>query len=249
MAIGAFIVSQNPSDSRDIYFQITSEVAEIPEDQQAFSEEVHRTLTVIQGLFPEGEHKFLGYYNSLLSLCQFAVVGPSAQPSYGLRALAIYQADVVAREGGRIKNNYMKKLGLWAAYMTIPSILVAYLYLEYNMIDLVTTCFFVLWGGCMAGVWLSFGSRKTIIKFESLHILEEDRLEPVIRLIFAGFLTITLALLFVTNVLNITIGNLLTSNINKDLKVALVIGIFCGLSEQVLSSAVTTQASKFFKFD
>jgi hypothetical protein len=55
----------------------------------------------------------------------------------------------------------------------------------------------------MAGVRLSFGARKTSIRFEDLHILEEDRLEPLVRLVFAGLLTLVLALLFSTQAVTI----------------------------------------------
>ena len=251
MAQGAFIVSPDPNNSRDILFHTSAAVTDIPEEQQRFVNEVHRTLTVLRGLFPEGDPKFVENYNSLLGLCRFAVDcnTPSAQPTHGLQALATYQADITAREGGRVKNNYMKKLGLNAVFLGVPAFLSAYLLSIYNLIDLATACFYVLWGGCMAGVWLSFGSRKTVLKFESLHILEEDRLEPIIRLIFAGLLTVTLGLLFTTEVVTFTIGKLVTTSIVKDIKVSLLIGLLCGISEQALSSTVTNQASKFLKLE
>lgn len=251
MAQGAFIVSKDLNNPRDIHFQVSTAVNEITEDQQQFADEVHRTLTVIQNLFLDNDPRFLGYYNALIGLCQFAVVGSNAQPTHGLRALATFKADVIAREGGRIKNNYMKKLGLNALLLCLPSIIAIclFLYSKYPFIDLETVCFFALWGGCMVGVWLSFGARKTTLSFESLHILEEDRLEPVIRLIFAGLLTLTLGLLFTTEVVSLTLGKLLTTNISKDLRVALLIGIFCGISEQALSITVTEQAAKLLKFN
>ena len=248
MAQGVFIVTPDANDPRDIHFAILPNTSDIPEDQQKFADNVHRTLTVLRGLFPDGDAKYKSYYNSLIGLCIFAVVGPSAQPTHGLRALTTFQEDVVANEGGRIKNNYMKKLGLNALYMSVPAFLIAWALVECEMIDMTTASFFILWGGCMAGVWLSFGSRKTILKFESLHILEEDRLEPVIRLVFAGLLTVTLGLLFITGAVKVTVGDLSTTNIIKDIKIALLVGLFCGISEQALSTTVTEQATKFLKF-
>ena len=251
MAQGAFIVSQDANASRDIHFAVSQAVTEVPEIQLQFVDEVHRTLTVIWALFPQNDSKFLNYYNHLLGLSKFAVEGDRAEPKHGLMALATYQADIVAREGGRIKNNYMKKLGLYAFGLCLPSILIylLFLYQKYVPINLLTVCFFALWGGCMAGVWLSFGARKTTLKFENLHILEEDLLEPVIRLFFAGFLTLTLGLLFYNEVVSVTLGKMVTTNISKEINVALLIGVFCGISEQALSTTITEQAAKLLKFN
>jgi hypothetical protein len=66
--------------------------------------------------------------------------------------------------------------------------------------------FFALWSGCMAGVWLSFGARKATFKFEDLHIPEQDRLAPVIRLFFVGLLTIILGFAFSVGAVAVNIG-------------------------------------------
>ena len=100
----------------------------------------------------------------------------------------------------------------------------------------------------MAGVWLSFGARKATFRFEDLHIPEQDRLEPMIRLFFAGLLTVILGLLFSVNAVSLTVGSITTSEINSNFRVALLIGMLCGFSEQILSSKVAKEASSFLDF-
>jgi hypothetical protein len=99
----------------------------------------------------------------------------------------------------------------------------------------------------MAGVWLSFGARKTYFKFEDLHIPEQDRLEPLIRLFFAGLLTMMFGLMFSTHALTITIGGVDSSQFTSSPEIAILIGMLCGFSEQALSSQLTKHASSFLE--
>jgi hypothetical protein len=101
--------------------------------------------------------------------------------------------------------------------------------------------------GAMAGVWLSFGTRKALLKFEDLGVLEEDRLDPMVRLVFAGLLTLIIALTFALKVVVVTMGAIRTDQIVNDPLVALLIGMLCGVSEKALSSNVTKQASNLFR--
>ena len=84
----------------------------------------------------------------------------------------------------------------------------------------------------MAGVWLSFGARKRHFKFEDLQILEQDLLEPFVRLFFTGLLTLVLGLLLSTKILVIALGSVESWQFTQDSSLALLIGILSGFSEQ-----------------
>jgi len=107
--------------------------------------------------------------------------------------------------------------------------------------------FLVLWAGCMAGVWLSFGTRNVTMTFEELGILEKDRLSPAIRLIFAGLLTGVIGLLIATKAVVLQLGGLSTASFVEDYKVALLVGILCGISELALSSKVSQKAKEWLQ--
>jgi hypothetical protein len=103
--------------------------------------------------------------------------------------------------------------------------------------------FLLLEAGCMAGVWVSFGARKTVLAFEDLHILEQDRLEPIVRLIFAGLLTLILGLLFSTQAIEVTLGAIKSAEFVNHPAIALLFGLLSGFSEQALSAQVGKQAA------
>jgi len=263
-----------PRDN-DIYFeQIELQDGEvIPEEQLKLRDDVHNTLTTIQLLFLETKKgKFEEYFKSLLSLAQLGLVGPSSNAILANRALSSLKHEIIEREGGIIKNQYMKKLGIDALIFSVPAfvfVLVLNMTLQLpliyqtiyvnsdspyllKLIKIYTNDFTVfisfscLWIGCMAGVWLSFGSRKVILSFDDLASLESDRLIPTIRLLFAGLLTIIIGLLISTKCFTFELGSLSTKDFLNDFNVSLLIGSLCGFSETILSSKVSKYANDLF---
>jgi hypothetical protein len=109
--------------------------------------------------------------------------------------------------------------------------------------------FLYLWSGCMTGVWLSFGIRRPTLQFFELHIPEPDLLHPLMRLLFAGLLTVIISLLLVSKAISIGIGGISTEGIYDNGVTAWLIGALCGVSEQLLSQQVTQHAARFFRVD
>lgn len=249
MAKGAFRVYR-AEDPRDIHFEVSwaSDDGPVPEEQLVLKDDVDQALTVLRTIFPHSDATFENYFKQLLSLAQAGLVGPSANPAVAMRALAALKNDVAVREGGRIKNRYMKMLGSHAAVLGTPALLIAVLLHYFGDRVALLANFLLFWAGCMAGVWLSFGARKVTIRFEDLHIPEQDRLEPLVRLVFAGLLAVVIGLLFSLNGVIVSVGAISTSQINTIARVAFLLGILCGFSEQVLSLKVAQQASSFLSF-
>ncbi|MEP6911861.1 MAG: hypothetical protein ABI923_03850, partial [bacterium] len=247
---GAFIVSRDNEDSRDIRFSLLEDAGPAPEEQLALKAEIESVLTILRMLF-SGQKDFDVYFRPLLSLSQAGLVGQHAQPKVAAGALEALKNEITAREGGKIKNRYMQALGLRAMYIGGPALLLGVIFyaarlrwpINNQTVDTINN-FLFLWSGCMAGVWLSFGARKTFLRFEDLHIPEEDRLEPTIRLIFAGLLTVIVGLFFSLRVLTVNFGMITTDQINVSVRLALLIGFLGGFSEKALSSAVARQASR-----
>ena len=186
MSRGVFIVSRDPSNQRDILFQQSpNHSGEIPEEQLALKDQIEQTLAILRMLFPNDDARFREYFDPLVSLAQTGLVGESAQTNLARRTLISLKTEITDRESGRIKNRYMKKLGLTAVFLGVPPLICAVFILTRRPDLLWLSNFMLLWVGCMVGVWLSFGARKTVLRFEELHIVEKDRLEPVVRLILA----------------------------------------------------------------
>jgi hypothetical protein len=243
MSEGGFFVSQDKGDPRDIRFQLASETASIPVEQHDLRDDIEQTLTVLRGVYPDGAPAFAGYFRQLLSLAQTGLVGKNAQPELAKRALANLKRDVTFREAGRIKNAYMRALGLRAVALGVPALLTAYAFHIVAAGHALEAIFLTIWGGCMGGCWLSFGARKPTISFEDLQVLEQDRVEPLLRLVFAGLLAETVALLIVTNALDVKVGVLSASLLSTSYKVALLVGVLCGLAEQALPSKLLKRAT------
>ncbi|MCW5205672.1 hypothetical protein VU08_01900 [Desulfobulbus sp. F5] len=247
MPKGFFMVFRDTENHNTIHFKqiVLAEDEAIPDEQLKLRDDVDITLTTIRMLFEEHQEKFEEYFRSLLSLAQLGLVGPSANPSLATRALASLKQEIIAREGGRIKNQYMKELGKTSLVFGLPALLMGVLLHQFAIDLVVLKSFLFLWVGSMAGVWLSFGTRKIELSFEELNILEKDRLSHSIRLIFAGILTIVIGLFISTKAVTLELGGLSTVSFLDNIQVPLLIGIFCGMSEQILSSKVAQSANEF----
>jgi hypothetical protein len=141
----------------------------------------------------------------------------------------------------------MRKLGCWSGIFGISALALYFLYDSFSALPFKQIYshrnFFLTWSGCMAGAWASFASRKVTLVVGDLVALEEDRIEPQLRLLFAGVLTMILGLIFSTGVADINVGSFQTSNILKSGSIAFLIGAFAGLAEKALPSAVMARAT------
>ncbi len=97
----------------------------------------------------------------------------------------------------------------------------------------------------MIGTWLSFGLRRPKIVFKDLASIEDDMVEPAIRLIFTGLISFTIALIFACGMVNVNVGGLNSANLLAHGSSALLIGLLLGVSEQALPGALTRRASQF----
>ncbi|MEO5346285.1 MAG: hypothetical protein H7834_07905 [Magnetococcus sp. YQC-9] len=104
-----------------------------------------------------------------------------------------------------------------------------------------------LWIGCCIGVWLSVCMNPPVSRFESLQLMARDNLEPSIRLIFTGLLSIFLALLLNSQIIVIKLGSFDVNYFLFDFKESLIIGMFCGLGEKALSTTVSQRVSQFME--
>lgn len=184
----------------------------------------------------------------------------------GKLALNTLRSDLVAMEAARIKNSYAKKLGSWSLAAVVVA-LVAY------AVTLIAhfspfTPFIVAAAGCAVGTWLSFSLRRVTLSFEQLAAVEEDMLEPALRILFVMGLTLVAVLVFYTGALNVQMGNLDTglfsavapadaqqatqgvaaatgTFVPRIEAISLLVGLLCGIAERALATAVSTRASEF----
>ncbi len=238
MAKGNYIVSPK-EDKSDIVFQLSPTAdQDIPIEQQDLLFDVQSTLEIIRTLYISDARAFANYFDQLLKLSQVGLVGDNAQPQLAKRALEQIKNEITNRESGKIKNKYLKELGTKALWFGLPALILGsvfnYLHCRKIDFDCLNCIYFanllILWSGTMVGVWLSFAITRTIISFNDLTIIEKDRLEPSLRLIFTGALAIIFGLLFIKKAIVINLGDLSSSQISTDPISAFLLGVILGLN-------------------
>jgi len=174
---------------------------------------------------------------------------------------------LVTSEGPRIKNSYVRRLGVWAL---ISVVLCAFFYLlvqpdtQFNPVANLRALlfpefahdpahpgqlycfrnFFLLAIGASLGAWLAFLFRRPRLGFSDLVQMDDDLLLPVTRVIFTMVLGFVVGLLFWTGMVSIAVGNFST-NFENSGTTAMLIGAFCGIASQALATAVSRRAEDF----
>jgi hypothetical protein len=248
------------------------EDAASPEKRELFIQ-INKTITVIVAVYTRmderaesGWRKMLHWPDKLAKqqaryllgdylgkLRGIAVIGlEDSDTSFANLALTELRNEFYTREVGRITNKYVRWLGAWAA-LSAAAFLVAYIVIMTRYPDWawgqMHKAFLVAATGASIGTWASFLVRQNQFSFDELVMLEENSLDPPLRILFVVTLTMTACLLFWTGAINLEIGNLKTQqgSFSSSGSVALLIGMFAGLSERALATAISGRAAAFVK--
>ena len=255
MEKGCYIVNKNPDKPDDIIFSVKPEISQVSELQQRLHLEIEKTLVVVRKLFENSPIELQQYFAQLLTLAQAGLVPENAQPAISLNALQQLKNEIIDKKSGEVKNSYFKNLGIQALYLGVPPLCLALILkgLDYFIpnIDSLSNLsifanFIFVWCSSLLGIWISFGARKTILSFEELTTIEEDRLEPMMRMLFAGAIALIFSLLFYKQAITINFGTVSSKDISTDSFIAMIFGVSLGLSEQILGKKITKKAASLF---
>ena len=216
---------------------------EIPKEQKKLHINIEDTLNILRTLKYTDDKKKKNYYDKILKLSRAGLVGISADPKQATETLEKVKNEILITEGIRIKNNYMKDLGIAILGIEFISILVYLIPYINNRMGM----YILVWLGSMIGVWISFGARKFNIKFHQLSIIEEDFMSPFIRIIFVGICSIIFALFINTEIIMVKIGSFSTNDIKNMKELQILLGILCGLTESKLGINIHQKAKEIIK--
>lgn len=231
---------------RDIFFGFLKTGA--PPGVNALKADIERTLSSLRLIFPveTAKAKFDHAFGLLLSLADLGLNGRKPAVSEATAALEALRMEIVSREAGRVKNRYMVQLGAWALGFGGLSALLFFVFEQWPWLpsDEVYRYrhVFLVWAACMAGAWASFAGRKVVLGFFDLCNLEDDRIDPALRLIFAAVLTTFLILMVTSGFADIELGGFNASRVLSSGSTALLIGAVAGLSEKALPAAIMQRA-------
>lgn len=258
----------NKENASEIYFGVSNTApAPIPKEQFELQQEIEKVLRSVHQIYdrpsagPEELRKtqFRTYYVRLFRLAQVGLDGSNASPEISKIELAAITSELIDNEASRVKNDHLKRLGIKAIQMATPLIAI-YLVMrlipqDSHLADILRSIgieqlafanFMLLWVGCFIGVWLSYGIRKSVFTLKDLTLADSDHLLPVMRLLFAGTLTMIIGIIFMLDVIKISLGNYQITDISTNPTLAFLIGAFCGISELLLPATVSKQAGNIF---
>ena len=170
--------------------------------------------------------------------------------------LAELRDEFFALEAGRLKSAHSNGLAA-VAFIGSFILLLAYGIISLNGCYDTENCtdswffghknFLLAACGAAIGAWASFANRQLTFKFEDLMMLEERAILPAMRILFVVVLALAACLLFWNSALTIEIGNMSTKaeTFRGSGTVAVLIGLFCGLSERALATAIVGRAGTF----
>jgi hypothetical protein len=251
----------NPShpDAVELFVGLPDHAGPPPKEQVELLIDIEKLLRVVQHLYRNGPRPrpeaFRIYYVKLFHLAQLGLEGQNAVPDTARSALAVTAMDLVDDEAGSVKNAYLKRLGLHAAMLSVPFLVLYCVAFAWQGEWLTRTFallridrpllagFCMLWVGCFHGVWLSYGIRKAKIGIADLTAREEDRMQPQMRLLFAGLLTFAIGLMVATGVVDIEIGGISLSRIIDTPMFAYLAGMCFGIAELVLPASIGNKAN------
>jgi hypothetical protein len=246
-----------------------------PKEQADLLDRVQKVLRVIQYLFLHGRPEdtksesepvkerrrrlFRTYYIRVYRLAQLGLEGPNVSPDIANSALTSMIADLIDDEAGNVKNRHMRGLGARALALAAPCLLL------YVLLKLITAYwhdgakflsnlgveaplasgFMILLAGCFLGVWLSYGIRTTTFTLDDLLVTDQDRLNPLVRLLFAAALTAIIGIIISLPIVELKLGTFSLTALAQLPMLAFLIGCFCGISELVLPTAVAKRAGDF----
>lgn len=253
MSKGCFSVYKNPQNENDIVVAVLTGTNEgdIPSNQVELYVKIESTNTIIQSLRNTNQGIKTKYFDKLLSLAQVGLVGVNGevQPELAEISLISLKKEIITNEGARIKNKYMIDLGIGAIIGVLGVMLgLTYIYSNINNYNIYITPYLFCFLGAMIGTWISFGARKVELEFEELNIIEKDRVNPYLRLIFVGISSMIFLLFFNSEVFELTIGSFSTVDLKSSIELQILVGIISGLLEYKLAIGLFDKASSIVKF-
>lgn len=247
---GYFIVYENEDEQFDIKCDLRPDIEdEVPESQSILYSEVENTCNILKSLDKTSDEVKRKYFKKLLSLAQVGLVPEkSAQPRMAMVALDKLKTEILHIEGKRIKNQYMKRLGITAALLSAlvgGMMCLLYFFLKCNVFYMIG----YTWFGAMVGAWISYGARKFQLEFEDMSIIEKDMLEPLIRLVYIGICALIFELFLSCGIATVTIGSITTESLKSNVEIQILIGVVCGLVESKIGIDIYKKANSMLKIE
>ena len=171
-------------------------------------------------------------------------------------SLAAFQEEFRALEAGDVKNGYLQRLGGFALLVAGVA-LAAYCVIRWGLPhgaaaepESVARTLYglrnlpLLLAGTSLGTWLSFSLRRPTLTFLDLAALEEDRLDPKMRVLFVCGLSLAVGLLLWCGAISVGLGDFKPRVFDHGVATVLL-GLLLGIAERTIANSVYKRATDF----
>ena len=251
---GCFLVFPYPHDTEhphDIAFQLEEGFTKkVPADHRQLKTEVERTLDVLRPMFAPDSLKFQGYFDELLALSRYGLVGATAQPTQAMDTLKTLQTRILDSEKGAAISTHMRRIISYqtALLAAASAALAACLYAAFYFGGATLQNFNVL--AVIPGLWIGlvFSSfvRCRAVTFYELHAIDADRFSPLMKSAFALVVLVLTAVLLKAGIFEIAIGKVKLSGFENDWLSAFVFGAMMGIAQEAAISRIETMKRQVF---
>jgi rubredoxin len=250
-----FLVYTETKNSLDIILMENNNMkSNAPSTLSDFYSVISDTNHVIKRLDIDDEEDEikLGYVHRLMDIARIGLVGKDPDLNLARVALDKLKKRILINEGGKIKNKQFLKLGIRALIIGLIAlgIAIALFYTTRNIESDLTYAihqYFFVFAGAMGGAWTSFGVRKMELKFDDLSVMEKDRLNPTIRLIFIGVISMMFVLFLNSDFITLAVGSLTIEAVMDSIDLQILVGIIAGLAGNKLATRLYNLASDAIK--
>jgi hypothetical protein len=264
------VVAVPRAQHQELYcdLQISTRDVYIPPDKATLKTEIDNALNVTKTVFSEREagvswlYYLIGmhqlrldtirsrlheYIVQLAGIAEVGLVNQDAtQAPFARQDLVRYRNEFTLREAGTVKNHYVRRLGFSCTLAVLPLVVLYWISRELPPQTIMHDFrnFFVLLIGTVSGTWLSFLIRRADLTFDDLAVLEEDRLNPSIRVLFMIGLAVITGLLFWARAVIFVLGDFESSQaIYSHGAWTLLLGLLIGVAERTMGTAVGKRAN------
>lgn len=214
----------------------------IPKGQKELYLQIEDTINVIDSSNLINEKNKNYYIEKLYDIARtgLSIDTIEVYPELSIQMLKKLKQEVCLKESGRIKNDYLKNLGIHAILNNIIAfgLLIIFKYLNVDL-----SKYIYAYIGSTVGSWISFNARKLNLRFEELCIIEKDGLEPIFRIIHNGLCAIIVILFINTDIISISISEFNTNMINNSIEMQVLLGVIIGLIDYPISQKIFNKAS------
>jgi len=256
-------VVENQARPGRLYFSPKPTGSNPPADQWALQRRFDDTQAAIQAAITDPS-KYKAEFSRLLSYAETVFNGGLALIGPGQQWLDDINQDLILRTGPEIKNRYLKTYAIWALCSSLGilgiSIVIRLLLgsAESNgfLVEvppdkkaLFSTVVFdnkiapfhmgVVMASAMWGIWLARFWSSSSITIEQLKAgMEPDMYRPWSRLLGSGLAAFLAALILLTGVVQIRIGDYAATDMTNNLLVSVLVGLMLGCLDKLLPDFV-----------